>query len=315
MSKEFKSISGRELPRFAGIKTFFRFPQSTAESENYDVGIVGVPFDGGASYRPGSRFAPMSIREVSSLGRAYHWERKLNFLDKIKASDLGDVPTSPMDQGKTFDTIYNFFGNLLENGKKFVAVGGDHSTTVPLLRAVNKKYGKVSLIHFDAHLDTYPSAWGCEFHHGTFLRHAVLENLIDPLSSCHIGLRGPLTEKGDLDFTDEHKLNLITVDDIRKKGLESFLSKDLPSFNEKPVYITFDIDCIDPSMAPGTGAPVVGGLSTYEIQRILRALQIKNLVGADVVEVSPPFDSSQITSLAAVDIIFEYLCLFASSRG
>jgi len=194
--------------------------------------------------------------------------------------------------------------------KKFVAVGGDHSTTLPILRAVSKKHDKVNLIHFDAHLDTYPAARGCEYHHGSFLRHAVEEGLVNPGTSIQIGLRGPLADQTDLDFVKRHGLRATTVDDIRENGLGAFLTS-LPEFNAGPTYISFDIDCLDPAYAPGTGTPVPGGLTTYETQKILRALKIKNLVGADVVEVSPPFDHADITALAAVDTTFELLCLLA----
>jgi agmatinase/guanidinopropionase len=199
---------------------------------------------------------------------------------------------------------------MLSYEKRFIAVGGDHSTTLPLLREAKKKHGVLSLIHFDAHLDTYPAAWGCEYHHGTFARHAVEEGLIDPKRSLQIGVRGPLAGEGDLSFSKKHSLPAASVDDIRS-DLAKFLAK-LPTFDTLPTYISFDIDCLDPAYAPGTGTPVIGGLTTYETQRILRALKIKKLVAADVVEVSPPYDQSQITALAAVDVIFEFLGIMAT---
>jgi guanidinopropionase len=306
---EFKPLDGRQFPRFSGVKTFFRLPIAELNA-GYDVGIVGVPFDGGVSYRPGARFAPSQIREASSLGRGFNWSRSVNFFEKLKVADLGDCPTVPIDQAQTHERIQAFFSQVLSNGKKFVAIGGDHSITLPLLREVAKKHGRVSLIHFDAHLDTYPAAWGCEYHHGTFARHAVEEGLIDPAQSLQIGLRGPLAGGEDLEFARKHKLRGITVDEIRD-DFKSVL-KSLPTFDKLPTYISFDIDCLDPAYAPGTGTPVVGGLTTYETQRILRALKVKNLVACDVVEVSPPYDQSQITALAAVDVISEFLCLFAS---
>ena len=166
----------------------------------------------------------------------------------------------------------------------------------------------MGFIHFDAHLDTYPAAWGCEYHHGSFVRHAIEEKLIDPKKTIQIGIRGPLTGKDDLDFVNKHGIQVITVDDIRIQGLEKFILQ-LPQFSQGPTYLSFDIDCLDPAYAPGTGTPVVGGLTTYETQRILRALKIDQLVGADIVEVSPPYDTSEITALAAVDTLFELLCL------
>jgi len=305
---EYKPISGREFPRFSAIKTFFRLPHVEIDAD-YDVGIVGIPYDGGTSYRPGARFAPTKVREASSLGRGFHWSRGYNVLEQKKVADIGDCPTVPIDQVQTYEKIENFFSNLLQYNKKFISIGGDHSTTLPVLRALKKKYqAPLGFIHFDAHLDTYPAAWGCEYHHGSFVRHAIEEKLIDPKKTIQIGIRGPLTGKDDLDFVNKHGVQVITVDDIRIQGLEKFISQ-LPQFPQGPTYLSFDIDCLDPAYAPGTGTPVVGGLTTYETQRMLRALKINQLVGADIVEVSPPYDTSEITALAAVDTLFELLCL------
>lgn len=307
---EYKPLSGREFPRFSAIKTFFRLPHVEVDAD-YDVGIVGVPYDGGVSYRPGARFAPTRIREMSSLGRGFHFSRGINFFEKIKVADLGDCPTVPIDQAQTYQKIESFFGHLMKLNKRFISVGGDHSTTLPLLRVVRKKYGQpINLIHFDAHLDTYPAAWGCEYHHGTFLRHAIDEGLVDGAKVLQIGIRGPLAGADDLDVVKKHNVTVTTVDDVRTEGLENFI-KTLPSF-DGPTYISFDVDCLDPAYAPGTGTPVPGGLTTYETQRILRALKVNQLVAADIVEVSPPFDSSDITSLAAVDTLFELLSIMAS---
>lgn len=306
---DYKQLSGREFPRFSGVKTFFRMPFVDVKAD-YDVGIFGIPYDGAVSYRPGARFAPTKVREMSSLGRGYHWAREKNFLERIKVADIGDCPTVPIDQKACFERIQSFVGDLLKHDKKFVAIGGDHSITLPVLRKVREKYGvPLRLIHFDAHLDSYPAAWGCEYHHGTFVRHAVEEKLIDPINSHQIGIRGPLAGADDLDFVRKHKINVHTVDDIRS-GLKEFCKK-IGSFDERPTYISFDIDCLDPAYAPGTGTPVVGGLTTYETQQILRSFKIKNLVGADIVEISPPFDHSDITALAGVDTLFEFLGIFS----
>ena len=302
---KYEPLSGREFPRYSGIKTFFRLPHVSVKSD-YEVALVGVPYDGGVSYRSGARFAPSHVRQASSLGRGYNWSRGEDLWKLKKIADVGDCPTVPIHQQQTYERIEKFFSEILKGGKKkFIAVGGDHSITLPLLRSVNKKHGMLSLIHFDAHLDTYPAAWDCEYHHGTFLRHAVEEKLVDPKKVFQVGLRGPLVGKEDLAFVEKHGIRSTTVDDIRVKGLEEFI-KTLPKFTG-PTYITFDIDCLDPAYAPGTGTPVVGGLTTYEAQRILRALEIKNLVGADVVEISPPYDHADITALAAVAVIFELM--------
>jgi agmatinase/guanidinopropionase len=290
------------------VKTFFRLPLAPL-SEDFDVAIVGVPFDGGVSYRPGARFAPGKVRDVSSLGRGYSWARGENVFARLRVADGGDCSTVPIDRMQTYAKIEQHFGEVLKSGKKFLAVGGDHSITLPLLRAVRAHVGQpVSLIHFDAHLDTYPAAWGEEYHHGSFARHAVEEGLIDGKSSLQIGLRGPLAGGDDLDFAKNHGIHSSTVDDIRIRGLEAYLH-DLPPF-DRPTYITYDVDCLDPSHAPGTGTPVPGGLTTYEVQRIFRSLKIKNLVACDVVELCPAYDPSDITALAVLDAMFEMLGLF-----
>ena len=308
---QYQPLSGREFPRFSAIKTFFRLPYVEVDAD-YEVGIVGVPFDGGLSYRPGARFAPTKVREISSLGRTYHWDRGESFTNKIKAADIGDCPTVPIDMKQTYERIQKYFAHLLQQRKRFIAVGGDHSITLPILREVHRHYAKpIRVVHFDAHLDTYPPAWNCDFHHGSFMRHAIEEGLVDARGSLHIGIRGPLAGRDDLDFVKKHHMQLRTVDEIREGTLKDFCNR-LPDFGQDPVYITFDIDCLDPAYAPGTGTPVVGGLTTYETQRILRALKIKNLVGADIVEVSPPFDASEITALAALDTMFELICLYAA---
>ncbi len=305
---EYNQLSGRETPRFSGIKTFFRMPVAKLDAD-YDVGIVGVPFDGGTSYRPGARFAPTKIRETSSLGRGFHWSRELQVFNSIKVADLGDCSVVPIDIEKTYKKIEEHFSKIMQLKKKFIAVGGDHSVTLPLLRAISKtKKEKINFIHFDAHFDTYPPAWDCEYHHGTFLRHAIEEGLVDPKKSLQIGMRGPFAESGDVAFSEKHGIKVCSVDDIRRPGIFEFI-KTLPKFDSGLTYISFDVDCLDPAFAPGTGTPVPGGLTTYETQQILRALKIKNLIAADVVEVCPAADVSEITQLAAVDTIFEFLCL------
>ncbi len=314
MSHRYVPTSGRELPRFAGVKTFFRLPFVDI-ADDYELGIVGVPFDGGASYRPGQRFAPAKMRETSSLGRVFHMGRMSSFTEKIKVADVGDVATVPVDLSKTYQRIETWFERGLKLGKRFVAIGGDHSITLPILREIRKSVGKpVRLIHFDAHFDTYPAAWDCEYHHGSFARHAVEEGLIDPKGSIQIGIRGPLAGGQDLDFVRKHGIRVATVDEIRlRPGLEGFI-RSLPEFGDDPVYISYDVDCLDPAYAPGTGTPVPGGLTTFETQTILRALKIKRLVGADVVEINPAYDVAEITQLAGMDAAFELIGLMAESN-
>ncbi len=305
---DFKPLSGREFPRFSGIKTFFRLPHADI-SADYDVGILGIPFDGGASYRPGSRFAPSRIREMSSLGRTYHWSRESHWAESLKVADIGDSSTVPIDLNQTYQKIEATIASIITKKKRVLCVGGDHSTTLPVLRAHHKVHGPMRLIHFDAHLDTYPAAWGCEYHHGSFLRHAIEEGLVKEV--IQFGIRGPLVSKEDLDFAKKHKIQVNTMDMIREGSIVDFL-KTIPKLDGTPTYITFDVDALDPAYAPGTGTPVPGGLTSYEAQRILRELKIPNFVGGDVVEVSPPYDPSDITSIFAMDVLFEYLSICAN---
>lgn len=310
-NQKFKPLSGREFPRFSAIKTFFRLPHVQIE-EKFDVALFGIPFDGGVSYRPGARFAPQKVRESSSLGRGFHFNRGIHIFDKLKIADVGDCPVVPIDLKQTYQQIEKFVDEVLLTNKKFISVGGDHSTTLPVLRALRKKYCKpLNLIHFDAHFDTYPAAWGCEYHHGSFLRHAIDEGLVKSDCVFQFGIRGPLAGSDDLSFISQNGVHVYDVDQI-KLNLSQFI-KNLPQIENGPTYISFDVDCLDPAYAPGTGTPVVGGLTTYEVQQILRNLKIPNLVGADIVEICPAYDHSDITSLVGVDVMFEILNIMASN--
>ncbi len=310
---EYKPLSGREFPRFSQIKTFFRLPWADI-TDDFDVALLGLPFDGGVSYRPGQRFAPTRVREMSSLGRGYHWSRDIKIFEKMKVADVGDSSIVPLSVEMTYEKIEKFITDILKTKKKTISVGGDHSTTLPVLRAMRKHYGvPLNFIHFDAHLDTYPAAWDCEYHHGAFARHAVTEGLVDPKNMIQIGIRGPLAEREDLKFVQDNGIRVFTIDDIREKHLNEFVA-NLPEFPKGPTYISFDVDCLDPSCAPGTGTPVPGGMTSYEAQKILRGLKIENLVGADVVEIAPAYDLGDLTSLVGVDIMFECLSLMAKSH-
>jgi agmatinase/guanidinopropionase len=315
---DYKPLSGREFPRYSGIKTFFRLPYVPLKS-NYEVALFGIPYDGGVSYRPGARFAPSKLREVSSLGRGFHLAKEINFFDKIKVADIGDCPTVPIDQNQTYEKIENFIDQLTGLDKKFIAVGGDHSITLPILRSLNKHYKiPLRLIHFDAHLDTYPAAWNCEYHHGAFLRHAINEKLINSSLSFQVGIRGPLAGGEDLDFVNKAKMKSFIIDEVRESSLTDFIKILKNKLNSAsttiPTYITFDIDSLDPAYAPGTGTPVPGGLTSFEVQKILRSLSGSNIVGADIVEILPASDHSDITSLMGMDVMFEMLTLMAEFK-
>ena len=297
---KYSEIQNRSLPRFSGIKTFFRLPHEKPDKSTSKTLICGIPFDGGATYRPGARMAPARIREISSLGRGYHAHYNRDVFKLLKPVDIGDIPTNPLSLQKSYQLIEEEMLSLSKNERKILSVGGDHSITLPVLRALSKRYGPLNLIHFDAHFDTYPPAYGEEYHHGTFVRHAVLENCLKRV--IQIGIRGPFTSKSDQEFVQKQGIEVWTVDDIKQKGLLAFSKMGKL---KGPSYLSFDVDCMDPAYAPGTGTPMPGGLSSYEVQAILRQLQFENLVGGDLVEVSPAYDSSDITSLVAVSILLE----------
>ena len=301
----YSDIIKRTYPRFSGVHTFFRLEYQKPENVKANVLLCGIPFDGGTTYRTGARMAPSRVREISALGRGYHPQWDQDVFEILKPVDVGDIPTNPISIEKTYELIEKHIFNLAKDKKKILSVGGDHSITLPILRALSKIHGPLNLIHFDAHFDTYPPAYGVEYHHGTFVRHAVLEKCVNQV--FQFGIRGPHIVKEDMDFSRQNQIQVFTVDDIKSRGLE--VLSELPELIKGPSYLSFDVDCLDPAYAPGTGTPVIGGLSSYESQQILRRLKVENLVGGDVVEVNPSYDHGDITSLVAVSTLFEILNL------
>jgi agmatinase/guanidinopropionase len=230
----------------------------------------------------------------------------------MRCADVGDCKIIPLSLEKSYELIENHVTQILSSKKRLLSIGGDHSITLPILRSFKKRYGSpLNLIHFDAHLDTYPAAWGCDYHHGSFLRHAIDEELVNPLGTIQIGVRGPFAGQDDLDFVREKGVQVITNEMIKINGLPE-VTKELKALSG-PTYVSFDIDCLDPAYAPGTGTPVPGGLTTFEAQYIIRQLKGYQIVGGDVVEISPPYDHCQITALAGMDAAFEILSLMALS--
>lgn len=304
---EFRPLSGREYPRFTAIKTFFRLPHGHL-NDPFDVAILGLPFDGALSYRPGARFGPSRVREASSLGRGFHMESQEDVFSRIRCADGGDLKIDPLSQEKTFTLVEESVYEWLKSGKKTLIFGGDHSITLPILRAYRRYFGEpLAFLHFDAHLDTYPPAWGHEYHHGAFLRHALEEGLVYGPNVIQFGIRGPLASEDDWEVNRKFGIQSFGVGDVKRMCLG--LTPWPQCLWRRPTYISFDIDCLDPSYAPGTGTPVPGGLSSWEALTTLRQLGNLPVVGGDVVEISPPFDTSDITSLAGVAMGFEILAL------
>jgi agmatinase len=308
----FRPIPTRKVPRFAGVSTFLRLPQHD-DPKDVDVMIVGAPFDGGTSYRPGARFGPRGVRSASALTRGFHPAPGLDLFDHLRCADGGDIATVPMSIEESLLRISTRLEEIARAGAVPALVGGDHTVTLGALRALARVHGPLGLIHFDAHSDTYGPAWGFDVHHGTIFRNASEEGLLRPGELVQIGIRGPLTEAHDLAFAGKHGFEIIFVDAI-KQNL-SAVCQSLARFRDYgPVYVSFDMDCMDPAYAPGTGTPVPGGLNSYEALTIARSLVGVNMVGIDVVEISPDHDPSGNTSLLAATMLAQLLASLAETR-
>ncbi|MBI4608207.1 MAG: agmatinase [Candidatus Rokubacteria bacterium] len=280
-----------------------------------DVALVGIPYDGGTSYRPGARYGPRAIRDQSSLIRPWHPVLKVAPFEQLRVADYGDVDVAPVSIELTMAAVEREIGGLLSHGTIPVVAGGDHSITLPVLRAVARRHGALGLVHLDAHPDTWDEYFGSKFFHGTPIRRAVEEGLIDPRRTIQIGIRGPLYSAEDFDFHARHGLEVVRIEEVKERGI-AWVAGRLTGLAGQPVYCSFDIDAVDPAYAPGTGTPEVGGLTSYEALALVRALKGLDLVGCDVVEVSPLYDGpGQITALLAANLLFEFVCLLATRRA
>ena len=305
---------GAGLQPFMGIPSFMRLPVSR-ELNGVDVAILGVPFDSGTSYRTGARFGPRKIREASLMIWGHNSTLNISPLKKLSIVDYGDVSVIPTSIEHTMTAITDTASGIIISGTTLITLGGDHSIALPLLRAHAKKYGPVSLIHIDAHIDTWESEFeAVPYSHGTPFRHALREGLVRKDEYVQIGIRGPLS--GEDDYADAVALGArtITIHEVMEKGIAEIL-KEVHERMRGPVYVTVDIDSADPAFAPGTGTPEVGGLTSYQLLQIVRGLHSLNLIGFDLVEVSPPFDHGDITAILAANIVFEYLSLLAIKNG
>jgi agmatinase len=300
-------IDALEHARSGGIATFMRLPH-IHDAEELEIALVGIPFDGGTTYRPGTRFGPRHVREQSVLIRPWNPELKINPFAKYRIADYGDFSVNPLSIQDTFRRVEEQMEPLTKAGTRCAAVGGDHSLSLPLLRATAKKYGPVAVIQFDAHNDLWDEYFGCKLSHGTPFRRAIEEGLIREQSFLQVGLRGQVYSADDFEFAKKHKVGMITAEEFHAHGMKVFREK-LQGFHGKPVYITLDIDCVDPAFAPGTGTPQVGGFSSAEIVELVRGLRGLKIVGCDLVEVSPPYDNGSITSLLAANLLYELLCV------
>jgi agmatinase len=297
-------------PRFGQVATFMLLPY-VRDASALDVALVGIPFDGGSSYRAGARFGPRAVREQSSLIRPWNPVLKVHPFERRRVGDYGDIDVVPISIERTFEAIEAGVSAILSAGATPVCVGGDHSVTLPILRAVARRHGPVGVVHFDAHPDTWDEYFGLKYFHGTPFRRAIEEGLIDPRRMIQVGIRGPLYGPEDFAFHETHGLEIIRIEAVKEQGIAWVVGK-LQRLAGGPVYCSFDIDSVDPAYAPATGTPEVGGLTSYEALAIVRGLQGLPLVGADVVEVCPPYDGpGQVTSLLAANLLFEFVSLLA----
>ena len=301
---------GRTVPRFAGPDTFARLPR-LLDVGAADVALLGIPFDSGVSYRPGARFGPAAVRAGSKLLRPYNPALDVQPWAGQQVADAGDLAVNPFDIGEAIGQIEAGASVALGSAARLIALGGDHTVALPLLRATAARHGPVALIHFDAHLDTWDTYFGAPYTHGTPFRRAVEEGLLALDSSAHVGVRGPLYSSADL--IEDAGLGFATVStaEVARQGVDQAVDRIRERVGSRPVYLSVDIDVLDPAHAPGTGTPEPGGLTSRELQFILRGLDGLRLAGADVVEVSPPYDHAELTALAAANVAYEMLSLFA----
>lgn len=306
--------NARQFPRFAGVPTFCRFPLIETLDHAPDWAIYGIPFDTGVTYRPGARFGPRSIREQSAYVKPYHLEHDLNLIEHFSLCDAGDAPIKPYSTEQTQHAACDFALSLGDDHTRLMAIGGDHSTALANIRATHHRHGggqPLAVLHFDSHLDTVDTVWGEKYTHASPFIRAIEEGIIDPTNMLSVGIKGPLNTDADLDYGRGMGIELVTYDHWRNEDgidrIEGFVERFQGSGD--PIYLTFDIDVIDPAYAPGTGTPSVGGFTTPEIFDLLRICRGINLVGADVVEVLPDRDPAGITAFLAAHIMFEILCL------
>ena len=305
-------VLGTVMPRYAGPSTFCRLPE-LREVPYCDVAILGIPFDAGTSYRPGARFGPQGIRQASrQLRTNFHPAYDAEPYKTLQVADAGDVGCTPFDIAKAIAQIEEAATDLFAQADAIVSLGGDHTIAVPLLRAVNKHVGKpVALVHFDAHLDTWDTYFGAPYTHGTPFRRAAEEGLFRDDASMHVGIRGPLYSREDLVRDRELGFKVVHCDELQTHGVAHVVKRIRDRVGDHPLYLSIDIDVLDPAHAPGTGTPEIAGMSSRELVNIIRGLQGLDLVAADIVEVAPAYDHAEITSLAAATIAFEMVNLMA----
>ncbi len=301
-----------QRPRYTGLATFMRAPFAE-DLSGLDIGLAGIPFDGGVTNRPGARHGPREIRNQSSLLRKVNQANRIAPFDICRVADIGDAwVKKPFHLEDSLDEIAGFFAGVHGAGVVPVSAGGDHSVTLPVLRAIARER-PVGLVHFDAHCDTGDDYLGSKFHHGAPFRRAVEEGLLDPKRTIQIGIRGPLNDLAIWDFSRESGMRVVAMEELYEIGVKAVIEEARRVVGSGPTYVSFDVDGLDPVYAPGTGTPEIGGFTTLEAQLMIRGLQGLDLIGGDVVEVSPPFDPTGGTALVGASLMFEILCVVADA--
>jgi agmatinase len=298
-----------QQPRFSNSSTFARLPTLEDVGGEAQIVVMGVPFDSGVSYRPGARFGPSAIRQGSKLLRPYHPPLDVEPFNVVQVADAGDVLVNPFDIIETLGNVRDAAADHFQRDRGLITLGGDHTIALAILRAAAAKYGPIALVHFDAHLDTWDTYFGAPYTHGTPFRRAFEEGLLAEEACMHIGTRGPLYSRKDLEDDQGFGFALISTDHFSEIGPTSVGDEIKRRVGDQPLYVSIDIDVLDPAFAPATGTPEAGGLTTREVLQALRATVGTNLVGGDVVEVSPSYDHAEITSIAAATIAYEILAL------
>jgi len=307
-------LGGNDMPRFAGPGTFMRLPAAQS-AKDLDAAIIGIPMDIGTSWRSGTRFGPKQVRAESNMLRPYNmWTGAAPF-EHMQVADIGDVPINTFNLLDSVDRITEFYDQVLQDNAVPVSIGGDHTLTLPILRSIHKKHGKVALLHIDAHADINEHMFGNKIAHGTPFRRAYEEGLIDALHTFQIGLRGTGYSADDFDTGRQWGFTVIQAEELWYKSLAPTMDAIRKKIKGLPVYLTFDIDSLDPSVAPGTGTPEIGGLTASQGMEIVRGCQGLNLVGCDLVEVSPPYDTSGNTALVAANLLYEMLCVLPGASA
>ncbi|WP_282118891.1 agmatinase [Ruegeria atlantica] len=312
----FQPVSAMELARFAGIPSFMRLPSLDLDHErilDVQVGLIGIPWDGGTTNRPGARHGPRQLRDYSTMIRAMNPVTGVAPFSMVNCADLGDVAPNPVDIEDTLNRVTDFYSTLQAKGIVPLTAGGDHLTTLPVLRALAAA-GPVGLIQFDSHTDLFDSYFGGhKFTHGTPFRRAVEEGLVDPKRFVQVGIRGTAYNTEDIEWGEAQGIRIIRIEELFDRGIDDVMAEVRGIVGQAPTYCTYDIDFVDPTYAPGTGTPEIGGPNSFQAQQVIRRMSGVNLIGADLVEVSPPFDPNGGTAWLGISLMFELLCVLAQA--